>query len=77
MFYNMSDALRTGINPPKNHPKNKNIFQPNIKVYQSSSQQNNNLIYNNNIRVNKSKNAPKEKIIEGDLINFNNRNMIH
>ena len=84
MHYNVKDAMRNGINPPKNSQKIKNIFQPNIKVYQSPSQQSNNLIYNNNnndfknynIRVNKAKNAPKEKIIEGDLY-FNNKSTNH
>ena len=81
MYYNVNEAIRTGKNPSKNLQKNKNTFQPNIRVYQSPSQQNNILIYNNNnndfknnnIRVNKAKNVPKEKIIEGDL-NFNNKN---
>ena len=77
MHHNINDPIRSNINPSKNPQKNKNVFKPNIKVYQSP---NNNLIYNNNnnfnnydIRVNK-KNAPKEKIIEGDL-NFNSKNI--
>ena len=72
------------MNPTKYPKKNNNIFQPNIKVYQSPNQQNQNLIYNNNaiknydIRVNKIKPAVKEKIIEGELnFNNNNKNIIH
>ena len=72
------------MNPTKYPKRNNNIFQPNIKVYQSPNQQNQNLIYNNNaiknydIRVNKIKPAVKEKIIEGELnFNNNNKNIIH
>ena len=84
MYYNVNDPLRNNVNPSKNSQKNKNIFQPNIKVFQSPSQHNQNLVYNNNndyknygIRVNKMKNnAPKEKIIQGDL-DFNSKNLHH
>ena len=84
MYYNVNDPLRNNVNPSKNSQKNKNIFQPNIKVFQSPSQHNQNLVYNNNndyknygIRVNKIKNnAPKEKIIQGDL-DFNSKNLHH
>ena len=82
MYYNVNEPLRNNMNPSKISQKNKNNFQPNIKVFHSPSQKNQNLIYNNNnndyknydIKVNKRKNAPKEKIIEGDL-NFNNKNI--
>ena len=82
MYYNVNEPIRSNINPSKNSQKSKNMFQPNIKVFHSPNQQNQNLIYNNNnndyknynIRVNKVKNAPKEKVIEGDL-NFNNKNV--
>ena len=84
MYYNVHDVHRNNINQPKNIPKNKNIFQPNIKIFQSPSQQYQNLMYNNNninfinynIKVNKIKNPPKEKIIEGDL-NFNEKKIHH
>ena len=84
MNYHANEQVRSNINPSKNSQKSKNIFQPNIKVFHSPSQHNQNLIYNNNnndyknynIRVNKVKNAPKEKIIEGDL-NFSNKNVYH
>ena len=84
MYYNVNEPIRSNINPSKNSQKSKNMFQPNIKVFHSPNQQNQNLIYNNNnndyknynIRVNKVKNAPKEKVIEGDL-NFNNKNLHH
>ena len=84
MYYNTNEPLRSNINPSKNSQKSKNIFQPNIKVFHNPNQNNPNLVYNNNkgeyknynIRVNKVKNAPKEKIIEGDL-NFNNKNVHH
>ena len=84
MYYNVNEPIRSNINPSKNSQKSKNMFQPNIKVFHSPNQQNQNLIYNNNnndyknynIRVNKVKNAPKEKVIEGDL-NFNNKNVHH
>ena len=83
MYYNVNEPIRSNINPSKNSQKSKNMFQPNIKVFHSPNQQNQNLIYNNNnndyknynIRVNKVKNAPKEKVIEGDL-NFNNKTYI-
>ena len=81
MYYNVNEPLRSNMNPSKNLQKNKNIFQPNIKVFHSPSQQNQNLIYSNNndyknIKVNKIKNVPKEKVIEGDL-NFSNKNVHH
>ena len=87
MYYNANDALRNNINQSKNIkniPKNKNLFQPNIKLFQSPSQQYQNLMYNNNninfinynIKVNKIKNPPKEKVIEGDL-NFNDKKVHH
>ena len=84
MNYLVNEQVRSNLNPSKNSQKSKNIFQPNIKVFHSPSQHNQNLIYSNNnndyknynIRVNKVKNAPKEKIIEGDL-NFNNKNVHH
>ena len=71
------------MNQQKNLTKTKNLYQPNLKVFQSPSQQyqnlmhsNNNNFYNYNIKVNKLKNPPKEKIIEGDL-NFNNKKNLH
>ena len=84
MYYNANDGLRNNMNQSKNLQKNKNIFQPNIKLFQSPSQQYQNLMYNNNninfinynIKVNKVKNPQKEKIIEGDL-NFNNKKVYH
>ena len=84
MYYNANDALRNNINQSKNIQKNKNIYQPNIKIFQSPSQQYQNLMYNNNninfinynIKVNKIKNPPKEKVIEGDL-NFNDKKIHH
>ena len=53
-------------------------------MFQSPSQQYQNLMYNNNninfinynIKVNKIKNPPKEKVIEGDL-NFNDKKVHH
>ena len=73
------------VSHSKNSQKINNIFQPNIRVYQSPNQQGQNLIYNkvknlnnenynNNVRVNKIKPTPKGKIIEGDL-NFPNNNI--
>ena len=83
MYYNANDPLRNNIIASKNSQKNKNIFQPNIKVFHSPSQHNQNLIYSNNndyknynIKVNKVKNPPKEKIIQGDL-DFNSKNVHH
>ena len=84
MYYNVNDALRNNITQSKNIQKNKNIYQPNIKIFQSPSQQYKNLMYNNNninfinynIKVNKIKNPPKEKVIEGDL-NFNDKKIHH
>ena len=84
MYYNANDALRNNISQSKNMQKNKNIYQPNIKIFQSPSQQYQNLMYNNNninfinynIKVNKIKNPPKEKVIEGDL-NFNDKKIHH
>ena len=78
MYYNAK------VNQSKNIQKNKNIYQANIKIFQSPSQQYQNLMYNNNninfinynIKVNKIKNQPKEKIIEGDL-NFNDKKIHH
>ena len=71
------------MNQPKNLQKSKNLYQPNLKVFQSPSQQYQNLIYSNNnnfynynIKVKKMKNPPKEKIIEGDL-NFNDKKIHH
>ena len=83
MYYNVYDPHRNNINQSKNIPKNKNIFHPNIKIF-SPSQQYQNLMYNNNninfinynIKVNRIKNPPKEKIIEGDL-NFNEKKVYH
>ena len=80
----MNESKKNNVNSSKNAQKNKNIYQPNIKVYQSPNYPSPNLIYNNNnndyinynIRVNKIKNVPKEKIIEGDL-NFNSKNTHH
>jgi len=76
----MNDPLRNNLVVSKNSQKNKNVFQPNIKVFHSPSQHNQNLIYSNNndyknynIKVNKVKNAPKEKVIQGDL-DFNSKN---
>ena len=69
----------------KNIQKNKNMYQQNLKAFQSPSQQYQNLIHSNNnnnnfinynIKVNKLKNPPKEKIIEGEL-NFNDRKVHH
>ena len=68
------------MSQPKNMQKSKNMYQPNLKVFQSPSQQYQNMIYSNNnnnlfnynIKVNKLKNPPKEKIIEGEL-NFNDK----
>ena len=83
MYYNANVPLRNNIIASKNSQKNKNIFQPNIKVFHSPSQHNQNLIYSNNndyknynIKVNKVKNPPKEKIIQGDL-DFNSKNVHH
>ena len=70
-------------NPLKNSKKISNIFQPNIKVYQSPNPSKQNIIYNNNnnsnfknnnIRTNKMQYHPKEKIIEGELNFSNNKN---
>jgi len=67
------------MNQPKNLQKSKNIYQPNLKMFQSPSQQyqnmmysNNNNLYNYNIKVKILKNPQKEKVIEGDL-NFNDK----
>ena len=84
MHYNANDAFRNNINQSKNISKKQNLYQPNLKMFQSPSQQYQNLMYNNNninfinynIKVNKIKNAPKEKIIEGDL-NFNDKKVHH
>ena len=83
MYYNAKDSLKNNINQSKNIQKKK-IYQPNIKIFQSPSQQYQNLMYNNNninfinynIKVNKIKNPPKEKVIEGDL-NFNDKRIHH
>ena len=83
MYYNAKDSLKNNINQSKNMQKKK-IYQPNIKIFQSPSQQYQNLMYNNNkinfinynIKVNKIKNPPKEKVIEGDL-NFNDKRIYH
>ena len=72
------------MSQPKNLQKSKNMYQPNLKVFQSPSQQyqnlmysnNNNNLFNYNIKVNKLKNPPKEKIIEGEL-NFNDKKFHH
>ena len=72
MYYNANDLLKNNISHSKNNQKNKNVYQQNIKIFQSPSQQYQNLMYNNNninfinynIKVNKIKNPPKEKIIE-------------
>ena len=79
-----NDALRSNINQSKNSTKKQNLYQPNIKMFQSPSQQYQNLMYNNNninfinynIKVNKIKNPAKEKVIEGDL-NFNDKKVHH
>ena len=78
MHYNGNDAVRNIMNPQKKLQKNKNIYQANLKIYQSPSQQYQNLVYSNNnniinynLKGNKVKNPKKEKVIEGDL-NFNN-----
>ena len=84
MYYNANDLLRNNVNQTKNVQKNKNVYQPKLKIFQSPSQQYQNLMYNNNninfinynIKVNKIKNPPKEKIIEGDL-NFNEKKVHH
>ena len=84
MYYNANDLLKNNLNHSKNTQKNKNIYQQNIKFFQSPSQQYQNLMYNNNninfinynIKVNKIKNPPKEKVIEGDL-NFNDNKIHH
>ncbi len=84
MYYNANDLLKNNISHSKNNQKNKNVYQQNIKIFQSPSQQYQNLMYNNNninfinynIKVNKIKNPPKEKIIEGDL-NFNDKKIHH
>ena len=83
IYYNVNDPLRNNVVVSKNSQKNKNIFQPNIKVFHSPSQHNQNLIYSNNndyknynIKVNKVKNAPKEKVIQGDL-DFNSKSLHH
>ena len=73
------------MNQTKNIQKNKNMYQQNLKAFQSPSQQYQNLIHSNNnnnnfinynIKVNKLKNPPKEKIIEGEL-NFNDKKVHH
>ena len=72
------------MSQPKNIQKSKNMYQPNLKVFQSPSQQYQNMMYSNNhnnffnynIKVNKLKNPPKEKIIEGEL-NFNDKKFHH
>ena len=73
------------MNQTKNIQKNKNMYQPNHKAFQSPSQQyqnlmnsnnNNNNLLNYNIKVNRLKNPPKEKIIEGEL-NFNDKKVHH
>ncbi len=64
MNYNVNDPFRNNINQSKKVQNNKNIYQPNLKIFQSPSQQYQNLIYNNNnnnlynynIKVNKIKN---------------------
>ena len=84
MYYNANDPHRSNINQSKNISKKQNPYQPNIKMFQSPSQQYQNLMYNNNninfinynIKVNKIKNPPKEKVIEGDL-NFNDKRVHH
>ena len=61
------------------------MYHPNHKAFQSPSQQyqnlmnsnnNNNNLLNYNIKVNRLKNPPKEKIIEGEL-NFNDKKVHH
>ena len=83
MSFNVNDPLRNNVVISKNPQKNKNVFQPNIKVFHSPSQHNQNLVYSNNndyknynIKVNKAKNPPKEKVIQGDL-DFNSKNVNH
>ena len=77
MNYNPNDAFRNNINQSKNIQKNKNIYQPNIKIFQSPSQQYQNLMYNNNninfinynIKINNEKKAfEKEKKKERSII---------
>ena len=86
MYYNVRDLNKNQI---KTNQKNPNYYQPssNIKIFQSPSQQYQNLVYNNNyinsnfhqinnMKVNKMKTNQKEKIIEGDL-NFNDAKQQH
>ena len=75
-------SLSPNIRPPST--KNNYTQNSNINLVPNNIYKNKNLVYNNNInnnqfqnyniKVNKSKDIPKEKIIEGDLINFNNGN---
>jgi len=84
MHYNANEAFRNNTNQSKNISKKQNLYQPNLRMFQSPSQQYQNLMYNNNninfinynIKINKMKNPPKEKIIEGDL-NFNDKKVHH
>ena len=77
MYYTGNEPVRKNLNQQKKSQKNNNIFQPNIKINQSPSQQYQNYAYNNginyNLMGNKLKNQPKGQVIEGDL-NFNNNN---
>ena len=73
-------SLSPNIRPPSS--KNNYVQNSNINLVPNNIYKNKNLVYNNNInnnqfqnyniKVNKSKDIQKEKIIEGDLINFNN-----
>ena len=73
-------SLSPNIRPPSS--KNNYTQNSNINLVPNNIYKNKNLVYNNNInnnqfqnyniKVNKSKDIQKEKIIEGDLINFNN-----
>ena len=90
MYYNAHDLNSNQI---KNNTKNINYHQSpssNLKIFQSPSQQYQNLMHNNfingnnyqnNTKINKIKNTKKEKIIEGDLnfneVKINNRTTKH
>ena len=69
MNYNENDSQKNDLNLIT-----KNIYHLNSLQYPNQYKQN--IVNNNNINVNKSKNKPEEKIIEGEL-NFNENNKIH
>ena len=69
MNYNENDSQKNNLNLIT-----KNIYHLNSLQYPNQYKQN--IVNNNNINVNKSKNKPEEKIIEGEL-NFNENNKIH